>query len=279
MWVELHCHSTASDGSDPPAEVGRRAAARHLEIFCLTDHDTCAGAAQAAAALAAADSPARILRGVELSVADAGRTVHLLVFDVSGHPGWSALEDHMTEQESRRRIRMREMLARLAARGIAVELADVEAEAQGAVLGRPHLARALVKRGHASSVGEVFDRWLGDGGPAEVPLDRFGVPEALELARGAAARVSLAHPHTHGPVRAADLVRRYRALGLGGIEAWYGAYSSRERADWANMAADLGAIVTAGSDYHGCHLPEMPDVGMDLPDPHAPRLREWLGLA
>jgi predicted metal-dependent phosphoesterase TrpH len=275
MRVEMHCHSTASDGADSPAEVGRQAAAGGLALFCLTDHDTCAGCGEAASAFG---SGGTALRGVEVSAVDGGRTVHLLVYDAARGSGWAALGDRLIDQASARRARMRDMLARLAARGVPLAFADVEAEAAGAVLGRPHLARALVRAGHVSSVGEAFDRWLGDGGTADVPLARFQVGDALALARAAGARVSLAHPHTYGPVRAADLLRRYRDAGLEGLEAWYGAYGPREREDWLAMARDFGAVVTAGSDYHG--QPEVvASMGVDLPEPYAARLLAWLGVA
>ena len=273
MRVEMHCHSTASDGAVDPAEVGRQAAAGGVALFCLTDHDTCAGWAAAAAAFGSAGAA---LSGVEVSAFDGGRTVHLLVYDTGPAGGWAALGEGLAAQASARRSRMREMLARLAGRGVPVAFADVEAEAAGAVLGRPHLARALVRAGHASSVADAFDRWLGDGGAADVPLARLTVPDALAMARAAGARVSLAHPHTLGPVRAADLLRRYRAAGLDGLEAWYGAYSPRERAEWLAMAQDLGAVVTAGSDSHG--LPDVPGIGIDLPEPYAAPLVAWLGL-
>jgi predicted metal-dependent phosphoesterase TrpH len=275
MRLEMHCHSTASDGADAPAAVGRQAAAGGLALFCLTDHDTCAGWAEAAEAFG---STGAALCGVEVSACEEGRTVHLLVYDAGRDGTWAALGERLADQALARRTRMREMLARLAGRGVAVALADVEAEAAGAVLGRPHLARALVRGGHVSSVAEAFDRWLADGGAADVPLARLAVADALELARAAGARVSLAHPHTHGPVRAADLVRRYRAAGLEGLEAWYAAYSPREREDWLAMARDLGAVVTAGSDYHG--VPEVAaGVGVELPEPYAARLLAWLRLA
>jgi len=270
----MHCHSTASDGADAPAEVGRQAADAELALFCLTDHDTCDGWSDAAAAYRGSGAA---LCGVEVSAAEQGRTVHLLFYDASRDGDWASLSDRLADQMRARQIRMREMLARLAGRGVAVAMADVQAEAGGAILGRPHLARALVRAGHVSSVSEAFDRWLSDGGAADVPLARLGVGDALELARAAGARVSLAHPHTHGPVRAADLVRRYRAAGLDGLEAWYGPYSPREREEWLAMARDLGAVVTGGSDYHGA--PDVPGVGVDLPEPHASRLLAWLGLA
>src|SRR5688500_13876299 len=123
MRVELHCHSTASDGTDAPGEVGRRAAAEGLALFSLTDHDTCAGWE---AARAGFGPSGRGLCGVEVSAVDQGRTVHLLMYDATGGEGWAALGVRLGEQERGRRTRMRDMIARLALRGVAVDLADVE---------------------------------------------------------------------------------------------------------------------------------------------------------
>jgi predicted metal-dependent phosphoesterase TrpH len=277
--VELHCHSTASDGTDAPGAVAARAAGLGIELFCLTDHDTCAGWEAVVAAAAEAGGGMRVMRGVEVSAGEGGRTVHLLVYDIAASPGWGDVDQRLAVQAGDRRARMREMLARLAARGVAVEMADVLAEADGAVLGRPHLARALVKRRVVSNVGEAFDRWLGDGGPADVPLARLDVERVLELATAAGARVSLAHPHTLGPALAADLLRRNRARGLDAVEVFYGAYGARERGDWLAMARDLGVTATGGSDYHGTASPDVPQPGIELDEPHASRLRAWLGLA
>jgi predicted metal-dependent phosphoesterase TrpH len=278
MRVELHCHSTASDGSDSPAVVGRRAAGQGLALFSLTDHDTCEGWAAASAEVDPAITAP--VAGVELSAVEAGRTVHLLMYDGSRDGRWSELATALADQARARRVRMRDMIARLVQRGVAVTWDDVIAEAQAesgaAVLGRPHLARALVRRGAVSSVSEAFSRYLADGGPADVPLARIHVEQALDLAGAAGARVSLAHPHTLGPVLAADLLRRNRDRGLDAIEAAYGAYGPRERSEWLDLAASFGAVVTAGSDDHGDGSVGSP--GVELADPHAGRLLEWLGL-
>ena len=293
MRVELHCHSLASDGSDPPAEVARLALERGLGIFALTDHDTCAGSDEAARAFsqaeppeAAARPPGTFLRAVELSASASGRTVHLLVYDVAHDGRWAAFEVELGQLAQARRARMHQMVARLVQRGIAIRIEDVEAEAaagagpgQGAaVLARPHLARALVKIGAVSSVNEAFQRWLGDGGAAVVPMERLSVARALELTRAAGACVSLAHPHTLGPALAAELVRQHGGAGLGAVEAAYGQYGPRERSEWSELARAHGLVITAGSDYHGLHSPDVETVGVDLDDQLAGPLCEWLGL-
>jgi predicted metal-dependent phosphoesterase TrpH len=278
MRVELHCHSTASDGAEAPSAVGRKIADLGVALFSLTDHDTCAGWAAASAAL----GPGTIgVGGVELSAVEAGRTVHLLAYDAARDGRWDLLGEDLAAQAAARRVRMRDMIARLVQRGVQVTWEDVIAEAgeEAGILGRPHLARALVKRRAVSSVSEAFDRYLGDGGRIASPLARIGVDRALDLAATVGARVSLAHPHTLGPVICADLLRRYGERGLSGLEAAYGGYAARDRAEWTAMAASFGAVVTGGSDYHGAELGGGPGrPGVELEDPHAGRLLEWLGV-
>jgi predicted metal-dependent phosphoesterase TrpH len=282
MRIELHCHSTASDGGESPAAVGRRAAELGLALFSLTDHDTCAGWAGASAQL---DGVTAGVGGVELSAVEGGRTVHLLAYDAARDGRWSGLAHELAGQARARQVRMRDMIARLVQRGVAVAWEDVLAEAgeEAAVLGRPHLARALVRRGAVTSVSEAFTRYLGDDGAVARPIGRMTVEQALDLAASVGARVSLAHPHTLGEAVAADLLRRHRERGLDGIEAAYGGYGERERRDWLELAARFGAVVTAGSDYHGPENPPRmaggpPALGVELEEPHARRLLEWLGL-
>jgi predicted metal-dependent phosphoesterase TrpH len=278
MRLDLHCHSTASDGREEPGAMGRRAAELGLAIFSLTDHDTCDGWAAASAALDPAITAP--VAGVEISTVESGKTVHLLAYDGARDGRWSGLVDALAGQARARRTRMRDMVARLVQRGVSITWEDVLAEAGpgSAVLGRPHLARALVRRGAVSSVSEAFGRYLGDGGPVDVPVSRLGVADALDVARAAGARVSLAHPHILGPVIAADLLRRHAARGLDGIEAAYGAYGPRERDSWLELAASFGATVTGGSDYHGFDPSDSGGPGVEMDEPHASRLREWLGL-
>lgn len=280
MRVELHCHSTASDGTWAPERVAELAVERQVELFCLTDHDTCAGSAEAEAKLA--HSGIALLRGLELSAQLEGRTVHLLVYRPPAQAGtaaWTELEHRIGDLRVARRTRMNEMLARLAGRGVTVTMEQVEREADGAILGRPHLARALVAAGHVSSMREAFDRWLSDRGPAHVTASRLDVGEALEWTRAAGARVSLAHPHTLGPVLVGELLRLHAGAGLGAIEAGYGVYGPRDRQDWTDMANQHGLAITYGSDFHGGSYPEVDTVGVDIGEDEAAALTDWLGVA
>ena len=267
MRFELHCHSTCSDGTEPPAQVAARAAARGVEVFALTDHDTCAGTGLAVAG-------ASSLRGVELSCDDGGRTVHVLAFDRGG--AWAVLEDRLAAVRAARANRLRVMGARLAQRGVRLELAPLLAEAERRAVGRPDLARAMVAAGHATSLKDAFARHLFDGGPVDVANRNLPLDEALALGRAAGAAMALAHPHLYD-ARGVELLRRHRADGLTGVEAFYAGYDARERARWLALADELDLVCTGGSDWHG---PEdaRAEPGVDLPDARAAALRAWLGL-
>jgi 3',5'-nucleoside bisphosphate phosphatase len=273
MLVELHCHSTCSDGSEAPEQVAARARRRGVQLFALTDHDSVQGCAAAAAALAG--SGAHVLRAVELSCTEAGRSVHLLIYDVAGDERWEALTSRLGELQRARRHRVRAMAARLEQRGIRIDVEPLLAAAGTRTVGRPDVARALVEAGAVGSTGEAFRRYLHDGGPADVPLGRLGVGDGLALARAAGARVSLAHPHTIGTL-ADELFRRHRDEGLEGIEAGYGPYSSAERRNWTRYADERDLVVTAGSDFHGAPLPHIAEPVVELDDRRARRLCEWL---
>jgi 3',5'-nucleoside bisphosphate phosphatase len=271
--VELHCHSLRSDGADPPRVVAERARSFGVELFCLTDHDTWEGHAETLEM----SGEMRVLRGTELSCDDGGRSVHLLVYGLQEGPGLGRLAAEVADLQRRRRERIVEICARLARGEIRLDPQAVLARAHGAA-GRPHVAAALVEAGAVATVREAFDRYLHDGGPADVPGPRLPVLTAVELARGAGGRVALAHPHSLGHLlHVQALLLRAREAGLEAIEAFYGLYASRERDGWLELAAELDLVVTAGSDYHGTAIvPEVTRPGMDLPERHARRLREWL---
>ncbi|HET7502835.1 MAG TPA: hypothetical protein VFK02_17555 [Kofleriaceae bacterium] len=265
MRFELHCHSTCSDGSEPPDRVAARAADRAVAVFALTDHDTCAGSRVTVPG-------ARVLRAAELSCDDAGRTVHVLAFDRGG--AWDLLEARLAAVREARTNRLRVMAARLARRGITLDLDALLASADHRSIGRPDLARAMVAAGAATSIKDAFARHLYDGGPVDVPHSALPLSDAIDLGRAAGAALSLAHPHLYDE-RAAHYLRRYKAAGLTGIEAYYGAYDPRERARWIALADQLGVTCTGGSDWHG---PDGsgPQPGVDLPDDRSAALLAWL---
>jgi hypothetical protein len=275
MRVELHCHSTCSDGSFAPEEVAARARAEGVELFCLTDHDTMDGYAATAAAL----PEAIVLRGVELSCRYADKTVHLLLYGVQDGPGLEALRDRLEAVLTDRRARLRAIVERLAELGIRLDAERLLIATHGHTPGRPDVARALVEAGHVRSLREAFDRYLHDGGPADVALARLSLAEGLALGRAAGAKMSLAHPHTlRSYPQVVELFEQHRDGGLEGIEALYGRYGTAERETWLRVARRFDLVVTGGSDFHGAAVPEVARPVIEVPEPHAGRLRAWLAV-
>jgi predicted metal-dependent phosphoesterase TrpH len=266
MRFELHCHSTCSDGTESPAQVATRAAERKVEVFALTDHDTCAGSDIVV-------TGARAIRAVEMSCDDDGRTIHVLAYDRGG--AWSLVEDRLAAVRAARVNRLRVMAAKLAHRGIAIDIEALLAAAAHRTVGRPDLARAMVAAGAATSMKDAFARHLFDGGPVDVPHHALPIGEAILLGRDAGAAMSLAHPHLYDD-RSAAIIRRHKDNGLTGIEAFHGAYDPRERARWVNLADQLGLVCTGGSDWHGPEEAQsLP--GVDLPAERSDALLRWLG--
>ncbi len=265
MRWELHCHSTCSDGTEDATKVAARAAERGVAVFALTDHDTCA-----ATGLAVAN--ARSIRAVEMSCDDNGRTVHVLAYDRGGD--WASLDARLESVRVARKNRLRVMAARLALRGIKIDIENLMAEADRRSVGRPDLARAMVAAGAASSMKDAFSRHLFDGGPVDVPHSSLPIVEALAAGRAAGAAMSLAHPHLYDE-RAAPMLKRLQPEGLTGLEAYYGAYDPRERSRWIAIADQLGLVCTGGSDWHGPEEANGP-VGVDLPDARSDALMRWL---
>jgi predicted metal-dependent phosphoesterase TrpH len=266
LRFELHCHSTESDGTDAPGDVVARAEARGVEVFAMTDHDTCTGARIASG---------RSLRAVEMSCDEpaAGRTIHVLAYDRGG-AHWPELEARLASVREARRNRLRVMAVRLEARGIRIDVEPMIAHASGRSVGRPDLARAMVAAGHVTSMKEAFSRHLFDGGPVDLPHHALPLAEALALGRAAGAAMALAHPHLYDHL-GVDLLRRHRDDGLTGVEAFYAAYDARERKRWIELAADLGLTCTGGSDWHG-PKDAVAQVGIDLDPDRSARLLAWL---
>ena len=265
MRWELHCHSTCSDGTEDATKVAARAAERGVAVFALTDHDTCAATGLAVAG-------ARSIRAVEMSCDDNGRTVHVLAYDRGGD--WASLDARLESVRVARKNRLRVMAARLAQRGIKLDIEDLVAQADRRSVGRPDLARAMVAAGAASSMKDAFSRHLFDGGPVDVPHSALPIVEALAAGRAAGAAMSLAHPHLYDE-RAAPMLRRLQPEGLTGLEAFYGVYDPRERSRWIVLADQLGLVCTGGSDWHGPEEAKGP-VGIDLPDDRSDALLRWL---
>lgn len=243
--IDLHSHTTASDGQYAPDEQVALAAKAGITTLAVTDHDTVRGLA---ACREAADRlGVRLIDGIEVSCALHRREVHVL-----GHfidPQHPAITAYAARLIGERRARMELMLARLAALEVSISLEEVEALAGDASLTRPHLARVLVQRRFCSSVKEAFDRFLGDGRPAAVQRFETTVEEAVGLIHAAGGTATIAHP---GSSRVHKLeLQRMRDAGLDGIEAIHRDHPPSQRELFRRWATELGLCVTAGSDFHG----------------------------
>ena len=248
MRADLHVHSSASDGTDPPAEVMRRAAQAGLDVVALTDHDTVAGHAEARRALAGSLT---LLPGMELSCRLGDRSVHLLayLFDPD-HPDLAA---ELRRIRDDRVLRARAMVSRLADLGVDITWDQVAAIAGPAVVGRPHIARAMAASGAVASPREAFTRdWIGDGGRAYVDRYALDPVHAIGLVRDAGGVAVLAHPRAGRDwVVSDEEIGRLAAAGLAGVEVFHPDQAAAERAGLLALAHDLGLVATGGSDDHG----------------------------
>ena len=253
--VDLHTHSTASDGTLAPAEVVRLAAGAGLTAIALTDHDTLAGVAEAAAA--AAECGIDFLTGIEVTAAfPRPGTMHLLAygFDV-GHPAMVRLTDRLAVARGERAEQIVWRLNRL---GVDLTLADVAAEAAGGSIGRPHVARVLIRRGHAVSTRDAFDRYLGAAGAAWVDTAPMAADAVIDHVRAAGGLVSAAHPRQlkrRGSAQLAALVAELAGQGMEGIETLHSTHDDDAVRQMARLAERFDLVPTGGSDYHGPHKP------------------------
>lgn len=244
-FIDLHSHSLASDGQYPAAVVATKAASAGVAVWSLTDHDSIAALDQGAAA--AAKLGIRFVPGIELSVQLDRREVHLLGHFVD--PESAALQHFEDLVAEKRRLRMGEVISRLAQLGVPVAPEEIEAFSGGKTLGRPHVARALVARGFVSTVREAFELWLGEGRPAYVGRFRLTTQEAIRLVRDAGGTATIAHPGLSG-VERGDL-ERMKGWGLSGIEVDHAEQNPSLRDKYRRLCGELDLVPTAGTDYHG----------------------------
>jgi 3',5'-nucleoside bisphosphate phosphatase len=248
--IDLHSHSTASDGTDPPAEVVRRAGQAGLDVLALTDHDTLAGHAAARQAL---PPGLDLVTGMELSCRLAGHSVHMLCYGLDRMEG-SELATECAAIVAARRGRARQMVDRLRELGVDVTWPQVEALATGGVVGRPHIARAMVAAGAIASPAQAFTpEWIGTGGRAYVSRYALDAARAIGLIADAGGAAVLAHPGvtTRGWKMPDETVARLAGAGLAGLEVWHPDHDAAERARLGALAAGLGLVPTGGSDDHG----------------------------
>ena len=243
MRVDLHAHTTASDGEHSPEELVQIARARDVTVLGIADHDTIAGIGRAVDYAKAFDD-IEIIPAVEFSTDWEKREIHVLAYLVEYRdPATIALADKFREG---RLGRAQKILAKLAALGVPIEFDAVAAIAGDAAIGRPHVARALLAAGHVSSIQEAFDKYLASDKPAYVEYESASPHQAVEMIRAVGAVPVLAHPREVTRILP-ELVQK----GLVGIECYYAQYNDREQHELVDLAKQYGLLATGGSDFHG----------------------------
>jgi predicted metal-dependent phosphoesterase TrpH len=252
--IDLHTHSTASDGTDTPAELVAKAAAVGLDALAITDHDTTAGWDEARAAL---PPGLRLVRGAELScVSPDGRgghcTVHMLAYLFD--PAADAVVREYARARAERRVRLATIADLMAADGFPINadalLASVPEEATA---GRPHLAMALMRAGVVASVDEAFARFLNDRGRYYLPSSRTPIEDSIEMIDRAGGVTVLAHAFAshRGPTVTAEVIKDLAGVGLSGVEVDHPDHDEDARKRLRRLADELGLLITGSSDYHG----------------------------
>ncbi|GGL31109.1 PHP domain-containing protein [Phycicoccus endophyticus] len=248
--IDLHTHSTASDGTETPSELVASVVAAGLAAFALTDHDTTLG--WAAAGEAARAAGVVLVPGIEVSCARGRRSVHLLAY--LPDPEHPELVSELRRARESRETRLDVMVEGMAAAGVPVSVEAVRAEVEtGATPGRPHIADALVRSGVVAHRDEAFERWLGDSSPFYVPHYAPDPVHAVAVVRAAGGVPVLAHPRSRTRTGAVEdgLVEEMAAAGLAGLEAYHRDHDEEAVRHVLALADRLGLVVTGSSDYHG----------------------------
>ena len=241
--VDLHMHSTASDGSRSPAEVVRAAKRASLAAIALTDHDSVAGLPEARQV--GGELGVRVINGVELSAVEGESETHLLGLHLSDT---TVLERGLSDLRDMRGRRAARIVELLQSQGVQVTLDDVLLQAGTGAIGRPHVARALVADGWAVDVRDAFDRYLGAGRPAYVAKDQLGMRDAIAMVHAAGGLAVLAHP---GSSATRERLEALLLLGLDGVEVKHPSHSPQDTARIRTLSEQLGLLLSGGSDWHG----------------------------
>jgi len=258
--IDLHVHSTASDGILSPADVVAQAAAHGVWLLAIADHDTTDGIREARAAAAAAEIT--LIPGVELSVGAEEHEIHVLGYFIDlDHQPFQAV---LRTLRGARDLRNERIVARLRELGAPIDLERVKEIAGAGSVGRPHLAQALIEAGHCASMGEAFGRYLARGKPGYVGRERLGPAEAAQAIRQAGGIPVLAHPGKLGQRRRIEAIVD---TGMEGVEAFHSDHVEKDVELILDIAKARNLLVTGGTDSHGPH-PERPiEIGsLDIPD-------------
>ena len=268
--IDLHIHSTASDGVFTPSEVVLLALEQGLTAIALTDHDTLGGVAEAQRATIS--TGLEVIAGVEVNSEGGWGDLHFLGYYVDQEN--DLLREQLQAMQDARVDRARKMLDRLRDMGMMLEWEKVRALAGGDSIGRPHIGRALLARGYVETVREAFDRFIGRDGPAYVPRLRLTPPEVIQAITEAGGVPVIAHP-VHSEAAAVERIPEFVEYGLRGVEVYYPHHSPEDIEMLLGLCQEYGLLATGGSDFHGRGVME----GITLGSVHVPwecveRLRE-----
>jgi predicted metal-dependent phosphoesterase TrpH len=245
--IDLHLHTTASDGRCSPDELVDRAAAAGVTIMAVTDHDTTAGIGPTRQA--ARRRHIHVVSGIEITAVDEGHDVHMLGYFVD--EAHAPLAAFLSRQRTTRIARVEQIAERLAALGMPIDAEPLIARARedgGRQVGRPHIAHAMIDAGYVADTREAFDRWLASGRPAFVPREGASPQDVIALVHDAGGKVSLAHP---GQTQVDGRIEHYARAGLDALELYHPDHDADSVGRYRDIAARLHLLVTGGSDFHG----------------------------
>jgi len=274
--IDLHIHSTYSDGSLTPAELVQMGETIGLKAMALTDHDTISG--NIALLEAARSARLQAIPGVEVSAEFSAGTLHLLGYFI--RPDHEPLNEALARIRSGRNDRNDQILGKLQAMGYAISLQDVKEFSGEEVVGRPHFAQALLAKGYVKTSREAFDRFLGKGKPAYCDRFRLSPEESISLIAQAGGVPVLAHPSTLrlNPTELRREVGKLAENGLQGIEVYYSEHSREQEAAYLKLTAEFNLVATGGSDFHGTTNPQVRMGtgfgGLSVPDQTVEQLQE-----
>ncbi|HJQ71710.1 MAG TPA: PHP domain-containing protein [Blastocatellia bacterium] len=266
--IDLHTHTLYSDGSASPEELVAMAASAGARAIAITDHDTVDGLAEGRAA--AERLGVEFVTGIEISAEHQPGTMHILGYYIDSES--SLLQSKLVELKLARRERNPEIASRLRALGFDIDYDEVVETAGSEVVGRPHFARLMVKKGYAESIQDAFTRFLAKGAAAFVDKRRLSPADSINLIHSAGGVAVLAHPYQLKPLPVEgqdELIGELAAMGLDGVEAIYSRHSPEQREAYSEMAARHGLLLTGGSDFHGSYKPDI-DIVRGLGDLRVP---------
>jgi len=270
--IDLHMHSTFSDGTLTPTELVMRAKNNNIDVVSLTDHDNIDGLGEGKEA---ADKVGiTFINGIEISANYKNKDVHILGYFLN-------LEDNdftswLNKLREKRYMRTLEILKKLEKLGIDITIEEVKKEVTGNIIGRPHIANVILKKGYASTMNEVFDRYLGDGQSAYIPKIDIDAVEVVKRLKSNGAIVSLAHPHLirHTDDTVINLIHMLVEAGLDGLELYYPNINIKKKNRYMKIVKNKNLLITGGSDFHGLNRTGV-DVGLgDIPVEVYKKLKE-----